>query len=304
MDNVYLNITINEPGRASFSSNRAGNILNRVGDYRCGVARFTVPVSNIPIRHEQDFLDGFSVSVSVGGVSFTEAVTKADVDNGGAYIESFADITRAINAAYARAFANLKVALPLLTATEPPVVTFFEASALFFVKVQLAYYTDNIDIWCNADMWRYLKFPSKKTVGGVNDRQITYYDNGVNTDLALGYTFFYQPFKTSSLFSDLKDIFFETSRIPVFGELVAGQEKITKDILTDFDPLQQAIGDSTRLSFFPQGPLRFYNMQGAAPLRDIDLRVMYSTTTQPEALPLIIDAGEFVNIKLQFERIK
>lgn len=308
-DIIYYNIEIenqdsNEPIRARFSKNRTDAVLNRVGDYRVAIMRFTLPVTLIPIRHTQNLLDDFSVSIGVGATNFTENVLSSNVDNGTNYILAYNEITKSINIAWKDAFDALKLAIPALTSTEPPLITFFESSALFFVKIPLSYYVDNINIFCNNQLWTYIQWSSKlfqpSDPNYVNDRQILYYDNGVNTDLTLGYTFFYQSYKTSSLFTDLKQIAFKTGRLPVVGELLGEKVDATQNILTDFDPLQSAIGNSTRLSFFPRGPLRFYNMHGNEEQRDIDVDVVYTTTTSNDIFPLLIAKGEFVNIKLMF----
>jgi hypothetical protein len=308
-DIIYYNIEIDNlnsdtPIQAKFQKTRTDAILDRVGDYRCAVVRFTLPVSQLPIRHSQDILDDFSVSIGVGATNFTENVLSSNVDNGTDFILSYNDITKSINIAWKDTFDALKLALPGLISTEPPIITFFEASALFFVKIPLSYYTDNINIFCNNALWNYIQWSSKlvqpSAPGYVNDRQILYYDNGVNTDLTLGYTFFYQPYKTSSLFTDLKQIAFRTSKLPIHGELLGTQDDTTQTILTDFDPVQDAIGDSTRISFFPRGPLRYYELYGNDLLRSFDVDVVYNTSTSNQVYNLVIAKGEFVNIKLMF----
>lgn len=309
-DNVYYNIDINNYEKiidkpANFSANRVDHILERSGDYRVAVARFTIPTSRIPLRHSQDVLDEFSVSIGKGGINFTEPVLSSDVNNGTTQILSYQDITDAVNSAWKRAFDQLKIAIPALTSTEAPKLVFFESSALFLIKLELAYYTDAIDIYCNDRMWEFFFFPSiyypdPSVVGYVNNNKLQYKDNGVNTDLSLGYTFFYQPFTTATLFEDLKRIYFETDRIPITGELIGGQDDRTQTFLADFDPLQKPLENKTRLSFSPEGPFRWYDLNGDAPLKDIDINIKYSITTSEEEIQLKLRPNEFANVKLIF----
>jgi hypothetical protein len=309
-DNIYFNIDVSNPEGiidkpAKFSANRVDAVLNRSGDYRVAVVRFTIPTSRIPIRHTQDVMNEFTVSIGKGGINFTEQVLSSDINNGTTEILSYQDITDAINSAWTRAFNQLKIAIPALTSTEAPKLVFFESSALFLIKLELAYYTDAIDIYCNDRMWEFFFFPSiyypdPTVIGYVNDNKLQYKDNGVNTDLTLGYTFFYQPYQTSSLFEDLKRLYFETDRMPITGELIGGQDDKTQTFLTDFDPIQTPLQNKTRLSFFPQGPYRWYDLNGDSPLKDIDISIKYSVSTLDEQIQLTLRPAEFANIKLLF----
>lgn len=310
-DDIYFNIDIQnreiELKKAEFDSNRVDAVLKNTGSYRVAVERFTVPTSLIPIRHNQNLLDEFSVSLSVGGINFTEQVLSSDIDNGTKFILSFQDITKPISLAFERAFSQLKIAIPALTSTEAPKLTMYESTALFLVRIPLSYYTDNIDIWIDDRMYGFFQFPTKyfpdPTVPGyVNSNKLDYYDNGINTDLTLGYTFFYQPFSTATLFADLKQFFFETDKMPIEGELIGGQRDKSRAILTDFDPIERPLINKTRLNFSPQGPLRWYELTGNMGLRNIDLRVFYTTTTDDIIRNIQLKKDEFCAVKLHFRK--
>lgn len=304
--NIYFNIDIrnntNNTVEAKFNETRTTPVLDNPIEYRVCVNRFTIPGSLIPIRHSQDVLNQFNISLGVGSTSYTEDVKSSDVDNGTNYIYSYQDVTRPITQAFERAFNNLKIAIPSLTSTEGPKVTFYESTSLFLIRIPLSYYTDNIDIYINEDFWAFFKFPSKKISPPViNDRQIKYYDNGINTDFTLGYTFFYQPYRTSSRFTDLKQVFFKTN-INIDSEIIGSQNTNTVNILTDFDPLINATATDTRLSFFPQGPQRWYDLRSHHSLHNINLQIYYNVTTSDIIYPLLLDSDEFANIKLQFRK--
>jgi hypothetical protein len=86
--------------------------------------------------------------------------------------------------------------------------------------------------------------------------------------------------------------------MPVDPELRSGQSAVKDQILTDFNIT--GIIDSTPLSFYPEGPLRQYNLLSADPLYTIDLKV-YFRDLEGVDYPWMLHADDLVSCKLRFD---
>lgn len=299
---VYYNIDVQNKTpatvSATFNETRANDILDRSGDYNLGIIRFTLPQSAIPINHNADkILDTFTVGFTRGVFSTTRQVSYVNMGNSSNYIWTYQDITEAINTALYIAFVDLLALDGTITATQAPELVFNEQTGLFFLKIQTQFLTDVIRIQYNQEMHNYFQFPS--VLSGVL-YDIRYGSYGDNTDA--GFIRYYQNYKTAILFTDLKNIIFETDRIPVQEEMIGGIVDKSINILTDFDPLQSDAGNATRLSFFPQGPIRWYGLNGDMPLRTIDIKIYYTTSTDDLKRPVLLKPYQFANVKLEFRR--
>ena len=111
-----------------------------------------------------------------------------------------------------------------------------------------------------------------------------------------------QEFSTLFLWSDVYNILFETNSIPVSTENLASQTNITRRIITDFEPLQD-IQNRSAIQFFPQGPLRWYDLESNTPLTRIDLNILWSTK-EGKIFPLRMNSTDELSIKLEFRRKK
>jgi hypothetical protein len=95
----------------------------------------------------------------------------------------------------------------------------------------------------------------------------------------------------------IKQIVFKSS-IPVEPELRSGQSVVRDAILTDFNIT--GVIDNTPISFFPEGPLRKYNLVSQDPLYTVDLKVFYRDIDGQD-YPWLVHADDVVSVKLRFD---
>ena len=109
-----------------------------------------------------------------------------------------------------------------------------------------------------------------------------------------------QEFSTLFLWTDLFNILFETSSIPVSTENLSSQTNKTRRIMTDFEPLQD-ISNRSAIQYYPQGPIRYYDLESNQPLRRIDLNILLSNK-EGEIFPLRLNSTDELSVKLEFRR--
>jgi len=71
-------------------------------------------------------------------------------------------------------------------------------------------------------------------------------------------------------------------------------------VLTDFEPLAGS-PDRGVVQYFPQGPLRWYNLLGNVPLRAITIQVVY-TDERGVTRPILVGYEDTFTLKIEFRR--
>ncbi len=127
------------------------------------------------------------------------------------------------------------------------------------------------------------KFRNNATLG--RDAQILnqYYGDNVwpiedtMTPYPSGLVICEQNYNSTSNWSPVKQILFQTSLIPIQAEYTAASDNSYRKILTDFEPdLSSPLLDPRQtLQYFPQGPYRLIDMIGTTPLYSVDLFVTW-----------------------------
>ena len=93
-------------------------------------------------------------------------------------------------------------------------------------------------------------------------------------------------------------------KVRVFGyhtdskELLPTQYNNSVAVLTDFEPIVAEPSRET-IQFFPQGPLRFYDLRSEYPLTDIDLSIKW-VDKRDNTYPLYLSSGDSFTVKLLF----
>lgn len=346
IDNVYYNITINyedNPGGvAYFQENRTEPIITNCNNYYVTVQRFYVPMSQIPImiadiqeNQANPNLMTYSVGLQYIGIYARQYLTFVPDNLNVAvppppslnpqgkqskseyyFINSIQSLLNMFNSAFA-------ALMPLVGApvgAEPPYIIYDDATNLFSVVCQTAYFDQSlpnpINIYFNSAAFPlFLGIPANKLPNGSGngkEYQIIIkntYNNYYNPpflapSIPPAYYKITQNYSSLSNWNSMISIVFTSNTIPIRGEQIpavrGSGESNFRNIITDFQPLFTQTGllrDAAQ--YFPQGPYRLIDMTSTGELRKFDLSV-YWQDKNGNLYNLTIAPNETLNIKLLF----
>lgn len=321
-DNVYYNIRItnvsNERIQARFSENRVVPVLDKPDDYELAVVRFKVPAQSIPI-FLWDGTPPYYITLSYDGVDVSKQLQyigdyspEQDAELYGRAIWSYQSVADIINIALKDAFDELKILKPLAPPTTPPVMSYDGATNLYTISAEQLYddSTNTIGLYANYDIFTniggfqwssdtpYIQPPSNP----LKYKRLRIKNNFTNKTTINGnpWYVFQQEYQSLALLNDITSIAFETDSIPIEPEYLPSQKNETRRLMTDFEPID-TINDQISFQFFPQGPLRYFDLKSAYPLNRIDLRIYWINRLGRE-LPVYINRGDVLTVKLQFRK--
>ena len=334
--NIYYNIIIEHRGningvrklkRATFSENRVQPILNNPNDYEVGVVRFTVPTYEIPIMF---FKDGtgdyapptvptplfYSVTLSFDGEDITyqlvhvanEFPTTLYGKPAIWYVQEMIDI---MNTGLLSAYNALKLAKPLAPPTEAPFFTYDSVTKLITLYAEDTYSLnpavplDTIKIYCNSTLFKLiesLESIEDNSLPPNKEFQLLVKNNKLNTATLGGtnYITMTQESETLFLWNDFQSIAFETNTIPVNPEFLPSQNNVIRRIITDFEPLNSDPSPQV-IQYFPQGPIRYYDLKSNYPLSSIDLNIVWIDNLR-KSYPVYLEVGDIITCKLLFRK--
>lgn len=323
-DNVYYNVRIydgeaNAPfaKEAVYSENRVQPIIEKPSDYEICVERFKIPATAIPIFLWDDDNEWY-ITLTYDGVDVSKQLQFIPNDptpiiNYGLKeaVWSYHHFVEIVNNAFTSAFNDLKALKPLAPQTEAPYMTYTSTIELFTITTQTSYditgptpmgISFSYDLFAIFPAWYaepiYVLPPANplKYIG----LYVTDYKNNTITIGGNPYFQFPQEFRTLALLNDFNTIAFESDSIPVSPEFSAGQKNVVQRILTDFEPLD-GVNDHQAFQYYPQGPLRWYDLNSDYPLSRIDLRV-YWISKDGTAYPIFVNRKTLLTVKLRFRR--
>ena len=315
-DNVYYNITIenkDEPDgkKVRFSENRVTPILNTPSNYECACVRLLVPSVNIPLLFFPS--DNFYVKLNYGGFTsgnidliYTPnsfANPYANVNKRPVY--DYSEITSSLNDALATAKGVLDGLAPVGLFNDP-VMTYDSGSELFTLNCEIAGYDESlgagnfIEIIFSAKVFEYYANLSDFFLNPFETR-IKVYDQFNNTITFQGQPTYamVQSQPSLELFSDLQKIVITSSSIPIVQELQGTQDDVTRRVLFDFNVSGKA--DKGVITFFPQGPIRYYDLSSNYPLKSIDVEFFWENKSG-ELFDIFINKDTSATLKIAFKK--
>lgn len=306
-EHIYYNVNISNqtdaPINASFSETRTASILDNSSDYQLSIIRFSVPVKNIPLMILPPSLN-YSITYSFDGLDATTYIAWIPNSNNPQkqyYIYNPQEFIDAVNSALSNGFDSIKVLKPAFPATIAPYFVIDGDLVNFCAQT-----TMTNQLYFNKllkNMFATLNFIENYNGNETNPKyyQIVIKDNGNNTLPTAPPQ--YKMISSSSilpLWSDFKALIMATS-MPVNSELVGAQNNIKRIVLTDFEA---DITDKTPLRYYPQGPLRYYDMISKIPLMTVDLGLYWESSRTGSIYPIILEKGDNCTIKIMFEHKK
>jgi hypothetical protein len=315
-DHIYYNIDIRRTdqnkGVAVFNETRVEPILQKPSDYELAVVRFSIPSQSIPIFLWREN----ALNVTISYLNFDFKTTLQHIPNTpagspfdfyGPAIWNYADLIDSINVGLLASFNAFVAGTPAFAGkpTTAPYMIFNAETSLCSLIAEQAYDTtiaNPVYIYFNRNMINY--FPALQNFDaddGDKAAWIRVKDNFNNTFVEGGITYYEvkEEYTTLFLWNDLQKILLETDAIPVRQELLGTQTNKLRKIITDFEPLS-SINDRSQIQYFPQGPLRFYDLISDYPLRDMNLNIRWETK-DGRTFPLYLNDYDNATVKLYFK---
>jgi hypothetical protein len=321
-NNIYYNINIFNDSEipdfvklATYSENRVVALIDNPNDYEVGIVKFNMSTALIPLL-VWDYNNQWFVTLSFGGQDFREQLLYQP-DNklfgtGQDALWKFGKWVKSINDAMTFAFINLKSQFPTAPQNIPPYLTFDPVTQLFSLHAETSYNRDlglsAIAVMFSPDLFNIMSsfevssdsvpppiFPTKGF-------RIEIYDRKNNSEVVNGVNQFVmsQEFVTAQRLNRFDNLLFETNSIPVESEALSGQKNVTRRILTDFTP-NIDVSNQQIVQFFPQGPIRYYDLKSNYPLNKIDLTISWSDKSGA-VYPLGLIRGDNIKVKLHFRK--
>lgn len=321
-NNIYYNINIFNDSEvpdfikpATYSENRVTSLIDNPNDYEVGIVKFNISTGLIPLL-VWDPDNQWYVTLSFGGADFQRQL-QYQPDNklfktGEDVLWKFGKWVTSINEALLFAFIDLKAQFPAAPQTKPPYLTFDPVTQLFSLHAETSYDKNlglsAIAVMFSQDLFNLMSsfeatsltvpppiFPTKGF-------RLEIYDKKDNRETVDGINQFVmsQEFVTAQRINRFDNLLFETNSIPVESEALSGQRNVTRRILTDFTP-NIDVSNQQIVQFFPQGPIRYYDLKSNYPLNKIDLTISWSDKSGA-VYPLGLIRGDNVKVKLHFRK--
>ena len=314
-DQIYYNIIIrNERDQSGkrlvFSENRTVPIVNNPSDYDLACVRLLVPSFNIPLLFFPD--NNFYVKLKYGAVEVqTDLVWVPNSSNnpfanvGKLPVYDFSEITQSLNTALETCKTSLDGVAPT-GAFDKPFVTYDAPSELFSLNAEKAGYDQDlgvgsyIEIIFSAKLFEYYTNLQDFFLNQDETRLAVYdtFDNSTTFN-AKPYFSMQQSQPSLELFSDIQKIVVFSNSIPIVQELQPTQDDVTRRVLFDFNVT--GVADKSVISFFPQGPLRYYSLTSNYPLKQIDAEIRWEAK-DGQTYPITINLDTTASIKILFQK--
>jgi hypothetical protein len=324
IENIYYNVVISSENSvdktsegyplANFKENRVQPIIEYPENFELAIERFKIPTFSIPIMIWRE--NYYEVRMSYNGTTINKYLEfnpdPLSQRLYGKVVYNYQQFIDSINEALADAFTDLKAIEGAAPPTEAPFVTYDGTTQLCTLYGEQLYNNaigapDTIAVDFNESL--FFLFPSLAAYSKFGPTPDSIYyelvikSNRTNETTYNGKPYYtmLQEYSTLALWSDLQQIIFETSTIPVVPENNSGQTNITNQIVTDFEPLSgTAVRDS--LIFFPQGPLRWYSLKSKKPIRSIDIQVKWKDKLGVVRPVYVFSDQVPISIKIQFKK--
>jgi len=333
-DNIYLNLSINPDGTAgnsiaSFDENFSRPILMHPEEYYCAVARFSVPLSEIPIlkfpldvNQNNNLVSGLAIGIKTAGLTiFSQPVRFIAQNNvtlpvaGGSapYFTNLQALSKAYDIFNVNAFLTMintalaaAVTASAIGGTAPE-YTWNPATQLMSLQCTAGFIATGATIFMNEGMQNYLA--GFRTYQNFNNTINTY--EHVLTPLPFGQTgpyTFDEDFTSISLWFDITKIVLTSSTLPVNQEISPVQDPTTgltqgtigfTPILTDFLVALSSTNDILTRATYTPDTYRLIDMASTAPINKLNLQFFW-VNKAGSFIPLEISSVQVATVKLYF----
>ena len=328
-DIVYYNIELfnDEPNiPLLYKNTHIVPVLNNPVEYEVAILRFDIPASKIPILIYENNTN--YVKVSYKGYQVYKKLVfyrSYDLNVIPTYPDSlfsYNDLALSVNNTYETALDELQALVVAGGDTFPvcdyPKLIYRAETRTYEFKLPLEYQefsqtsVDPIKIYMNGEL--YQKFSSFQSfrypieTNPLNGEDETFFliqcfdlGDNIKTIGSTQYLYISQEFSVLGQINDLRNIYFETSNIPITREIQGVQRDTTKSILTDFF-VNPEINDKSDIIYNAEGlEARYHDLNQNTPLRNIDIKIYWSDK-YGKVRPLYIQKDSAFSCKLVFRK--
>ena len=305
-DNIYLNINTDTINRTAFqfNANRVQAILDNPMDYELGVVRFSVPTNSIPLMNWRP--DFYKIGIQFNGIikeKYVEFVPNSNIGplypNTIGQLWSYQEYCATMSNALKELHDEMVLAEPSFPANKPILMKIEPSTSIISLYCQTGYADPAVKVLFNFNLITETVFQSfqeapdafRITIENKFDNATTYGGGGYVMS---------QEYPTTALISKLDKLIFETNSIPVNPELLGTSTNETRQVITDFNCSSFA-RDSLAVQYYPQGPIRHYDMNSHAPLNRIDLVVQWEDV-YGALYPIYLQQADQISIKIHFRK--
>jgi hypothetical protein len=306
-NNIYFNINTVAGNRSifQFDENRVQPILKNPSEYELAVVRFTVPVDSIPIQNWRN--DKYKIGIEFNGTLIEEFVPFLPYATGGipfypntvGQIWSYQQWIDNMNSSLKTLHDSMLLAEPTFPATKEILWTIEPDTGIMSLYCENGYTDPNVKVYFNWVLNTQTVFQSfqeeqdkyRIIIKNRITNQTTYGGGGVIMS---------QKYSTTSLISDFDKLIFETNSLPVNPELLGTSNNETRQVITDFDCAGFS-RDRTDIQYYPQGPIRFHQLNSQYPLHRIDLVIQWEDTAG-NLFPIYLEYNNQMTVKLHFRK--
>lgn len=315
-DNIYYNVNIENATETAgtsliFSENRTTPVLDNPSDYEMAIVRALIPSVNIPLMF---FPDNLYVKLQYGNDFVQEPLVYIPngltpnpfAPLGKLPIYDYSELTESLNIALSDAKAALDILVPAVAGFDDPFVSYDASTQLFALNGEIAGYDDGlgagsyIEIIFSAKLFNYYNNLQDFFLN-PNETRLRVYDTFTNTITfnAKPYFTMIQSQSSLELFAEIQKIVIFSNSIPVVQELQGTQNDNQRRVLFDFNVT--GVADKNLITFFPQGPLRWYSLVSSYPLKQIDCEIVWEDHAG-ETYPIFINTDTSASLKIHFRK--
>jgi hypothetical protein len=307
-DNIYLNITTNTINRTAFQfdENRVQPVLDKPTDYQLGVVRFSVPTNSIPLMNWRP--NFYKIGIEFNGTlkeKFVDFVPNSSsgplYPNTIGQLWSYQEYCATMSNCLKELHDEIVLAEPSFPANTPILMKIQPSTNIISLYCQSGYSDPLVKVYFNFDLITETVFQSFQEA--PDKFRIIIKDKKTNaTTYGGGGYIMSQEYPTTALISKLDKLIFETNSIPVNPELLGTSTNEIRQVITDFNCASFS-RDTLAIQYFPQGPVRHYDMNSHHALNRIDLVVKWEDV-YGNLFPIYLQLDDQISIKIHFRKKK
>jgi hypothetical protein len=303
-DNIFYDLEIqaeNINKLAVFNINRTDIILDNPSDYYLGILDFSLPLFAIPLF---SFIDGrYKFFLEFDGLRLENTLLwvpeSANTSPVFQSVYSYLGFITSMNNSLKKLYDDMKLAKPFtFLATEQIFVTL--ENDLISINYEDYYYLNNSFLCCNKPLYEFLTSFQVFFESSLLIRFL--YNNHMRSYIRAGKTYYKLTQQNMDLdnWSSLESILFQTSTVPVAGEIIGAQNNEQILVLGDYIHLPNE-NRSAYYNFVSKAPIRLSNLNSNFPLSQMDVTIRWFNKEGASEI-IIITQQQNARIKLVFVR--
>lgn len=304
--NIYFNINSDTANRSvfQFDKNRVQPVLDNPSDYELSVVRFSIPSTSIPVMNWNPIK--YKIGIEFNGTlieKFVDFVPNSDkpplYEGTIGSVWSYQEWCDIMSNCLEELHNQIVLAEPSFPASTPILWTIQPETEIMSLYCPTGYADPNVKLYFNRMLETQSVF---QAFGEEQDRFRIFIKDKITNRTTYGGGGFVmsQEYPTTSLICDADKLLVETNSIPVNPELLGSKTNEIRQVVTDFD-IANLVRDSLTIQFYPQGPLRYYQLKSNYPLHRMNIVVRWEDTNG-NTYPIYLQENAQLSMKIHFRK--